>query len=299
MASSSLLITGASGLVGSRFVELYRHKYKIYNLDLKTGVDITQSESIAQFIKSHPATALIHLAAFTNTGEAFKQLGNKDGSCYQVNVVGTRNIAAVCKNHGIHLVHISTDFVFDGSKKTPYLEDDPRTPIEWYGTTKALAEEEVEQSGVGYTIIRIAYPYRATFPDKLDLVAKLRAGIESGTLPPQFTDTIITPTFIDDIARGFDKVITHKPTGIFHFTGSTHLSPYDLACQVAAVYNLDSRQVGKGSLTAYLAKNPRPFARYSALSNAKAKSELGLDFVTIEQGLAAIKKQQESNASQA
>src|SRR3989339_237432 len=114
MTKPSIILTGATGLVGSRFVELYSKEYEISNLDLATGVDITNLAQVKQFIASHPAEALIHLAAFTDTTRAEAESGDKNGVCYKVNVTGTENITKVCHEQGIHLIHISTDFVFDG-----------------------------------------------------------------------------------------------------------------------------------------------------------------------------------------
>ena len=291
-AKKPLLMTGATGLVGSRFVEMFADKYQVANIDLASGIDITNRDHVAKFIAGYQTDVLIHLAAFTNTAEAFKQAGDKNGICYKVNVEGTRNIAEACQTHHIHLVHVSTDFVFDGQKETPYTEGDPRTPIEWYGETKAIAEEVVEKSGASYTIVRFSYPYRAKFELKPDIVTKIRSALGSNTLHPQFSDTTITPTFIDDIARGFDVLAEKKVPGIFHLTGSTSLSPYELAKKVAVAYGFDPSVVKEGSLTEYLKSNPRPFARFAAMSNTKAVKDLGLTFLDIDQGLSEIKKQQ-------
>lgn len=289
----TLLMTGATGLVGSRFVEMFSEKYQVVNLDLTTGVDITKKESIQSVVDSHPdAKVLIHLAAFTDTNQAFAQSGDKNGICYKVNVDGTRNIAEICQARGIHLIHVSTDFVFDGKKESPYTEDDPTSPIEWYGETKAMAEQVVADSAASYTIVRLAYPYRAIYDLKPDLVKKIRAGLESGKLYPQFTDSVITPTFIDDIARAFDKIIQLKPKGILHTVGSDSLSPYQLAQKVAVVYGFDPSVVKEGSLTEYLKTAARPFARTVAMSNQKARDTLGLHFATLDEGLAEVKKQQ-------
>lgn len=284
-----ILATGATGLVGSRFVELYQAEFEVINMDLTTGVDITNPETIKPVISANPdAKVLLHLAAFTDTNAAFAETGDKSGLCYRVNVEGTRHIAELCKDQGIHLLHVSTDFVFDGKKGAPYTEDDPLSPIEWYGQTKAIAEQVVQESGVGYTIVRLAYPYRRQFEAKPDIIKKIRTGLETGRLYPQFSDTTITPTFIDDIARGFAKVVEDKPQGIYHFTGDSSLSPYQLAQKVAITYGFDPKVVKKGSLTQYLKSATRPFARYVAMSNAKAKSELDLEFSTIEDGLSTI-----------
>lgn len=289
-----ILATGAVGLVGSRFLELYADQYHVDNIDIVSGVDITNNEQVKQFVSDHPADTLIHLAAFTDTNKAFAETGDQNSLCYRVNVLGTENIADVCRQKGIHLIHISTDFVFDGTKNTAYTEEDGMNPLEWYGKTKQMAEEVVEKSGANYTILRIAYPYRASFAAKPDIIGKIRTGLESGKLYPQFTDTTITPTFIDDIARAFTKVIDAKPQGIFHITGSSSLSPYELARKVASVYGFDPNIVKRGSLTEYLKSASRPFARHVAMSNAKAIKELGLTFADIDTGLAAIKKQQDA-----
>lgn len=287
-----ILATGAIGLVGSRFLELYKDKYQVDNIDILSGVDITDLSSVEQFIQSHPSDTLIHLAAFTDTDRANAESGNKAGLCYMVNVVGTQNLAKVCKSHGIHLIHISTDFVFDGNQTTPYLEESPLSPLGWYGETKALAEKVFTNSGVSSTILRLAYPYRANFDKKRDLIKKIRAGLESSSLPPQFSDNTITPTFVDDIASSFDKVIETKPRGIYHIVGSTSLSSFTLAQKVAVAYGFDPSLVKEGSLTEYLKTTSRPFARHVSMSNAKATQELKLKFFDIDAGLATIKKQQ-------
>ncbi len=293
---STILATGAIGLIGSRFAQLYRDDYTIDNIDILSGVDITQKDSVAQFVSKHKASVMIHLAAFSDTARASEQDGQQDGSCYQVNVIGTKNIAQVCRESGIHLIHISTDFVFDGANPPEggYTEDSLPNPLDWYGKTKLMSEEVVKKAGVSYTIVRLSYPYRATFPGKPDIIQKIRQGLEAGTLPPQFSDTLITPTFIDDIARGFAKLIETRPTGTFHFVGSDSLSPYALAQQVAEAYGYDQSLVKEGSLTEYLSHSPRPYARRAVMSNHKATTVLGLDFATMSEGLIQIQQQQAS-----
>ncbi len=292
MQKPSLILTGATGLIGSRFVELYSDQFEISNLDLATGVDITNAEQVEAFISAHPATALIHLAAFTDTARAESEAGNKDGICYRVNVVGTENIAKSCRDHNIFMIHVSTDFVFDGTKKEPYLESDPRNPISWYGNTKAMAEETVEKSGVKYAIARLSYPYRANFDQKPDLIKKIREALETGTLTPRFSDTLITPTFVDDIAKGFAKLATLQTEGIYHLVGTGSISPYELACEVAAAYDLDQSQVIASTLVDYQKTNGGSFVKNGALSNKITKRVLGIEMVDIKNGLDIIKPQQ-------
>ena len=156
----TIIGTGLSGLVGSRLVDLYSHKYNFENMDLSVGVDITDEKVVDDFISNSEAKVVVHLAAFTNVNAAHEQEGDESGICYKVNVIGTRNIASACKKHNKYLIHISTDFIFDGEGDLPKTEADLPSPIEWYGQTKYLAEKEVEKSDANYSILRLAYPYR-------------------------------------------------------------------------------------------------------------------------------------------
>jgi len=155
MQKTPILTTGLTGLVGSRIAEMLEDKYEFFNMDLTTGVDITDKAKIGNFVKKHPAQVMIHLAAFTDVNGAFAQTDDKDGICYRVNVTGTKNIAEVCKENDIYLINISTDFVFAGDKEESYAETDLRNPIEWYGQTKAWAEEVIEKTLENYAIARI------------------------------------------------------------------------------------------------------------------------------------------------
>lgn len=286
-----IITTGLTGLVGSRIPELIGNKYEFFNMDLTTGVDITDKAKIAEFISGHKANTLIHLAAFTNVNEAYNQRNDKSGICYKVNVEGTKNIAELCRENNIYLIHISTDFVFSGSKEESYTETDPRDPIEWYGETKALAEEVVEKTLSHYSILRIGFPFRAKFEAKPDIVAKTLQGLRAGTLYPQFSDMIITPTFIDDFARALNIVIQKQPEGIFHLNGSTSLSPFELAKKIATVFDLNPNSVKEGSLAEFLKTTDRPYQKTLRISNAKAKTELGVKLSDIDQALQEIKQQ--------
>lgn len=283
--------TGLSGLIGSRIVELLSDKYLFTDLSLEAGVDITEPSQIKEKIKNSQAGVVLHLAAFTDVDAASRQDGDKNGSCYKVNVLGTQNIVSACKTSGKYLIHVSTDFVFDGKKKEPYTEEDKPNPIEWYGKTKFWAEEEVRKGRINYAIVRLAFPFRAEFKAKKDLVRQIIRGLEENSLPPMFIDQIITPTFIDDIARALDIFIKKKPVGIYHLVGSTILSPYELACQIADCFGFDKKKMKKGSLTEFLKTTSRPRQRYLGLSNQKIKKELGIKMGTLEEALQLIKEQ--------
>lgn len=294
--NTPLLGTGLDGLVGSRFTELYGEQHAITNLSLHTGVDITKQQAVEKAITSNPAEVVIHAAAFTDVKAAFEQKDDTKGLAYQVNVEGTKNVAAACNKTGKHLIHISTDYVFDGQNTDPYTEEDRPDPIEWYGETKWMAEQAVAASGADFTIARIAFPYRAKFDTKPDILAKTLSGLKDGSLYPQFADTLITPTFIDDIAHVLELLIKQKPSGVWHVTGSSPVSNYEFARTVAEVFNLDPTQVKSGSLQEYLKANPdRPYHQRLAISNHKLASKLNYDMSTLTEGLSAIKQQLNEN----
>ena len=132
MTKQHILGTGLNGLVGSKFVSDFSDRYLFDNLDLRDKqrpVDITQQQQVESVIAQSAAKFLIHFAAFTNVTAAFAQSGDKNGLCYQVNVVGTKNIAQACQKFNKHLIHISTAYVFNGEKEGLYTEQDPLSPI--------------------------------------------------------------------------------------------------------------------------------------------------------------------------
>lgn len=285
----SVIVSGLSGLVGTRVSQLLSEKYTFVNMDMTVGVDITNKSQVDQYIGESSAHCVIHLAAFTNVSAAHEQNGDLSGSCYQVNVVGTEHIARACANSGKYLVHVSTDYVFDGEKTTAYTEEDTPRPIEWYGQTKLWAEEKVQTTLDRYAILRIAYPYQAR-PSRPDFLATMKERLVNGTLPPAFTDHIITPVFVDDLATVFDRCIERKPTGIFHAVGSSWHSDFELAQMVDQIFDLGST-VQEGSLEQYLKTATRPYQKTMKMSNAKLQKELGVTMKTVEEGLHTILQQ--------
>ena len=234
------------------------------------------------------------MAAFTDTNAAWEQRDNKDGLCYQLNVVGTQNILDLAQKYNQYFIYISTDFVFDGAKTTPYLETDTPNPIEWYGQTKYLGEKLIQDSGYqNYNISRITYPYRAAFEPKVDIVRKVIAKLKNQEEVKMFSDQICTYTFIDDIANAIGYFLDNKTTGIYHLVGSTSHTPYDMCLKIAEVFGLDKSLISASSLDEFIKSQPadsRPWQKTLITSNEKLKS-LGIQMKSLEEGLAEIKHQ--------
>ena len=287
--------TGLSGLVGSRIVELLKDKFEFVDFSLDTNVDLLNKESLtAAFEKNLDADVVLHMAAFTDTNAAWEQKGDKSGICYQLNVEGTRSILNLAQKYNQYLIYISTDFVFDGTKTTPYLETDTPNPIEWYGETKYLGEKVITDSGyTNYNISRITYPYRAEYDKKNDIIRKVLTKLQNNEPVKMFSDQICTYTFIDDIAESLGYFLENKTTGIYHLVGSSSHSPYEMCLEIAKAFNLNKDLISASSLEEYLKSQPvgsRPWQKTLITSNQKA-TDLGLKFKTLTEGLEEIKNQ--------
>lgn len=285
----SLIGTGLSGMVGERFRQLFDQRINFTNLDITTGVDITNEQTVKTAIRDSQGDVVLHLAAFTNVSAAHEQKGDKNGLCYQINVTGTRHIARYCQQFNKYLIHVSTDFVFDGNSPTPYTETDTPNPIEWYGQTKLWSEAEVSQAGGDHVILRITYPYQAK-PVRPDFLTTIIDKLTSDSLPPAFTNHIITPTFADDICQVFWYCVNHRPTGLYHAVGSSFHSDYEIATMVKETFNLPGT-VTKGDVDEYIKQVARPYQKNMRTSNQKLTTDFGISMKKFAEGLEIIKRQ--------
>ncbi len=281
--------TGLTGLVGSRVVELLSSVFSFENLNSRSGVDITNRETLISRIASSDATWIFHFAAKTDVDECEKEkeLG-KASEAWRINVGVTESIAAACRQRQKHLLYISTDFVFDG-KKDMYVEEDKPSPAGWYAKTKYEGELRVKTLEKLGLIVRIAFPYRAKVEKKPDFLHRMLAVLEGGKDLTAPSDQLFVPTFIDDIAAAIAKLVDQQAFGIYHLVGSQVLSPYEAGQKIAAVFGYDSKRVQSARFVDfYQSRAPRPF--YGCLSNDKI-AKFGLKMSTFDEGLAAIQKQ--------
>jgi dTDP-4-dehydrorhamnose reductase len=285
-----ILGTGLSGLIGSRIIDLLKDRYEFENLSISTGFDITQKQTAEDMIISSDASIVLHLASKTDVDRCEKEKEQGINSvAWRVNVEGTRNIAEACQKSRKKIIYFSTDFVFDGEKEEPYVEEDKPDPINWYAKTKFEGEKIIKSSGIPYLILRIAYPYRSKFEKKSDFVRTILKRLKEKQPITAIYDHIITPTFIDDIAEALDILIKNGSDGGFHVVGSQYVSPYDAALLIADLFGYDKSLIQKITRAEYFEnKASRPF--HLALKNDKIE-KLGIKMKTFEQGLLEIQKQ--------
>ncbi len=284
----SIIGTGLNGLVGSKIVKDLSSDFRFENIDIsdKTNpVDITNMQQVESFIGNSAASVVLHCAAFTNVTAAWEQTGNKTGLAYAINVVGTRNIVNACKKFSKLMIHLSTAYIFDGTKAEMYTEIDKPNPIEWYGQTKLWAEEEITSSLDQAAILRIDQPFRSDSHVKADILHRILNQLKEGSLPPQFTDHSFGPTYIDDLASTILWFIQSKTTGIFHATNGERWNDYDFACKVAKAAHLPT-VVRSGSLANYLATSQRPYQKNTALDTTKLRQVIPHKLTSISDAIA-------------
>jgi dTDP-4-dehydrorhamnose reductase len=279
---------GLNGMAGARVVEVLKNSYEFENVSRSTGIDITNREQVLNKIFSSDADVVFNFAAKTNVDdcELDKPL-DENGEAWKINVEGVQNIVLACQKTQKKLLHISTDFVFDG-ENTPadgYAEGDSTNPVNWYGVTKAKADEIILQSNIAYLILRPAFPY-TFFDNKKHFVAAMYSRLANNQPIAGIIDEKFTPTWIDDLASAIDILLSRNATGIFH-VGGTQVTPYDAALTIAEVFGLDRTLISDTTREKYFSgKAKRPFN--TCLRSDKI-SHLGLKTTSFEEGLGFIK----------
>lgn len=290
-------MTGASGMVGSRFVETFDKSENLLTPDLDI-FDLTRPESVAAYFADHPAiAAVINLAAYTNVSEGEKQKGDKASLCYQLNVVGTQNLLDQIKDKDIYLIHISTDMVFPGDEADPgpYAEDHPvkadTNRLTWYGYTKALAERIVTSTMPGAAIFRLIYPVVKEYQLKADYLRAPLAHFEAKqSLYPIFTDQQMNISAVDEICQVLNELLSRRLPGIFHAGSADITTPYEIMTRLFDLIYGRHDMVKPGNLDDFLktTSNPTRYPRFGGLLNHQTQELLGVKFSSTSQIVARL-----------
>jgi len=283
-----ILITGANGLVGSRFCELAVPDYKsLFSTDIE-DFNINNKEAIKRWVKKEKPEVLINFAALTDVNEIEKERPEGEKSkAFVVNAVGPRNLAEVCRENKIFLIHISTDFVFPGivSNIGPYSEDAQTAQgseeISWYGWTKLMGEKAIQEIGGDFAIVRISYPFRASF-EKLDFARSILHRYDKGEFYPMFTDQSITPTFIDELAEVLKKISEDRISGIHHVASKELTTPFAFASHLIYKFRNEREVVKTGLMSEYCKNHPgvAPRPQYGGLETLKTQERLKMRFMS-------------------
>ena len=274
----NILVSGANGQLGSslRKIQATYADYAFYFTDIDT-LDICDKKRLVEFIHSNRIRYILNCAAYTAVDKAEDDKDN----CMRINRDAIRTIGEVASAEGIKVIHVSTDYVFDGTQKRPYREDDTTNPVSVYGQSKLEGEIALQHVCPGAVIIRTAWlysEYGANFVKTM-----LRLGKERTELNV-VCDQTGSPTYAEDLAVAMMSVVEHQPflPGIYHFAGEGVCSWYDFAAKIMELAGLECH-VFPIKTQEYPTRAIRP--AYSVLNTAKIETTYNLSIPLWEDSL--------------
>lgn len=252
------LITGGTGQLGHDIVkELISRGGLNYLAPTTKEMNITNKDEVEKVILGYKPDIIFHCAAYTAVDKAEEDREN----CYNVNVNGTKNIVEVAKRINAKVVYISTDYVFDGTKKTEYETEDITNPINYYGYTKLLGEKEVQQLN-DYLIVRISWVFGENGKNFVKTMLNLA---ETKTELSIVSDQIGSPTYTKDLSKLLLDMIENNKKGLFFATNEDFCSWYEFAEYIFKINNIniklnkvltkDYKTLAKRPLNSKLSKN--------------------------------------------
>lgn len=285
--SEIVLVIGASGLVGSKFVELSRNRLNLLTPHHKT-LDIVNKALVYKMFRKHRPRVVVNFATIINIDQTEKERGDRSGKVWQTNVVGVTNLVEACKAEGTFLIQLSSDAVFPGSQEYPGPYHEHSLPsldgkgINWYGYTKVAAEREAKKLGKRAAILRISHPFGNT-RSKKDLIIKTIDEIKSGQ--KLFNDQILTPTFIDDLTRAIWVITEKELPGIFHVSSTNLVSRFVFGQSVAKKLKIKKRLIS-GSMKGFLRQRGHATrTRLGGLETSFTQQILGISFHSWQEAL--------------
>jgi dTDP-4-dehydrorhamnose reductase len=242
-------VTGAEGMLGSDLCSVLGETYEVRGVDI-ADFDIADSDDVAMAVDRISPAVIVHAAAFTNV-DACEDEREK---ALRVNTVGTENMARAASKAGSRLVYISTDYVFSGSKRKPYVETDTPAPINYYGLTKFNGEKLVRELASRHLVVRTSWLFGPNGKNFVDTIIEKAYG--AGRLQV-VDDQRGCPTYTCHLAAGLRAVIDKGLEGTVHLTNSGNASWYDLARYVVETAGIDT-EIDPVDTTAWPTRARRP-----------------------------------------
>lgn len=280
-----ILITGASGMLGTDLVEALSKEHEVVGLDIKGSrftvhglrfivCDITDKEEIIKAICDARPEVVIHTAAYTDVDGCEK---NPD-LAYSINSSGTQNVALACQKCKAVMAYISTDFVFDGEKREPYLENDKPNPLSIYGKSKLEGEKYVSSLLDHYLIIRTSWLFGEHGKNFVDTILKLAKEKKELRV---VNDQIGAPTYTKDLAQAIKHLLNliqdpgsriQDLFGIYHISNSGSCSWYEFAQEILRV---TSHELRVASISSEELNRPAKRPKFTVLDNSRYIKTVG------------------------
>ena len=296
-----VLITGSNGLLGQKLVDAYRKKVDTILIATAKGVDrypekvgyifesldITNEAQVDSVLSKHQPEVVINTAAMTNVDAC----ETDHAGCDALNVDAVKFLTHACNKINAHFIHVSTDFIFDGTHG-PLDENEKPNPISYYGNSKLMGEKAVVDFAKSWSIIRTVLVYGVVSDmSRSNIVLWAKNNLEQNKNINVVDDQFRTPTLAEDLAQGCMLAAEKKVGGIFHISGKNFMSVFDLVYRVANFWKLDKSLINIASSEGI--KQPAKRPPITGFRTDKAMKELGYQPHTFEEGLTIVNKQLE------
>lgn len=298
-----ILITGANGLLGQKLVQLLVKEQGVDPIATGRGscrlpdtlgsfkyreMDISDRQQVEEVISNENPDVLINTAAMTQVDECEQ---NQE-KCWELNVEAVKHLVNACSKANTFLIHLSTDFIFDG-EDGPYDEEARPNPISFYGESKLGSEKVITDSKTDWAIVRTVLVYGIAHDmSRSNIILWVKNSLEQGKPIKVVTDQWRTPTLAEDLAYGCYLVAKKKAKGIFNISGKDFLTPYDMAVKTADFFKLDKNYMTKADASNFSQPAKRP-PRTGFIIN-KAREVLGYDPHSFEEGIEIVYQQMKS-----
>ena len=295
-----VVITGSNGLLGQKLVKLFLNKsnYEIHALSRGKNrlhnqkgysyydIDLLDKQYLLETLMTINPDVIIHTAAMTNVDACELQ----QEACDQMNVEVVAHILEYCENREVYLIHLSTDFIFDGEKGTIYKEEDTANPVNYYGRSKLKSEEMIRNSKISHAILRTILVYGLVDDnDRSNIVLWVKNSLENNKEISVVTDQLRMPTYAEDLAEACWLALKTRAEGVFNVSSNELMSIYEIAIAVADVFSLDKDLIKPVATDALSLPAKRPLS--TGFNLDKSITVLNLPSYTFVERLQVFKNQ--------
>jgi dTDP-4-dehydrorhamnose reductase len=282
----TIIITGAGGQLGTALKKQLSKKTQSRIIALnRNDLDITDEQAVKECFKKYQPRYIINTAAYNAVDEAeiYRE------HAFRVNFAAVETMAKECRKYSTKMIHFSTDYVFDGKKKTPYQEEDACFPLSVYGKTKLASEEIIKENGIDYLILRISWLFSDV---STNFVRKILAQLKKDAFITVVDDQKGCPTAAESVSEVVTLLINNHPTvnGIFHYSDLPVTNWFDFAKEIQQRLNenneISTKDIRPIKSTELMTKAPRP--HNSVLDCSKIKKLLGIEQADWREKLAFV-----------
>jgi dTDP-4-dehydrorhamnose reductase len=293
-----ILITGSNGLLGQKLTELLAEDQTVQLIATAARpsalpiaswkfhlLDITDPKSVDDVIDQYKPEVIINTAAMTQVDQCETQ---RD-VCWKSNVEAVGNLVRAARRNNTHLIHVSTDFIFDGTQEM-LDETAVPNPVNFYGESKLAGEQVIRESDISWCIIRTVLVFGVTKDmSRSNIVLWVKNSLEQGKTIQVVNDQWRTPTLAEDLALGCYLAAKKKANGVYNISGKDYLSAYDIAMRTADFFKLDKSLIKETDSTRFTQPARRP-PRTGFIID-KARRDLNYEPHSFEEGLRVIAAQ--------